>query len=202
MNADDNDSPTLAEIIEAAAERIARRSLGGWMPGRIESFNATTCRAVITPLLLEDEIDELGERYARKRPTLDDIPILFLAGGGVRVRIPLKRGDTVILLPGARSVDRWKSSGGEVAPEDERHHDLADSVAIPVEIVGAPNASAFIEFTTDGLIKCGGNKPLVTRDEFLNHTHATAATGTPSPPIVSAAPGSAVTFPGTSKLRG
>lgn len=202
MNADDNDTPELAEIIEAAAERIARKSLGGWMPGRIESFNAATCRATVTPLLLEDETDELGEHYGRRRPVLDDVPVLFLAGGGVRIRVPLKRGDTVILLAGARSVDKWKNTGGEVTPEDERHHTLDDSVAIPVEIVGAANAAAFIEFTTDGLIKAGGNNPLVTRDEFLKHTHATAATGTPSPPIPHVTGGSAVSFPGTSKLRG
>ena len=203
MNADDNDTPTLAEIVEEAAERIARRSLGGWLPGRVESFDSATCRATIQPLVLENDVDEQGARITRRYPVINDVPIVSLGGGGIRIRVPIVKGDTVYLLFGARSMDKFKATGGtnEVDPDDERHHDLSDAIAIPAELVNPRNAAAFIEFTSAGLIKCGGDEPLVTRSEFLGHTHATAATGAPSPPITGT-PGSAITFPGTGKLRG
>jgi hypothetical protein len=67
------------------------------------------------------------------------------------------------------------------------------------------NTVSIILIKPDGTVEIratgGVAGPLVTRAEFLSHGHATAANGPVSPPILAPAPGSAVTFPGTTILK-
>jgi hypothetical protein len=42
----------------------------------------------------------------------------------------VRRGDTCLLVFSQRSLDRWKSQGGRVTPDDGRKHALSDAIAI------------------------------------------------------------------------
>ncbi len=196
MNADDNTEPTLEELLTGVAELVARRSLGGWLPGRVESYDAATGRANVQPLLLEPRETEAGGRETRRLPVINDVPVGMLGAGGMRVRFPVSKGDTVVLLFCARSSDKWKKLGGELDPDDdERHHSLSDAIAIPLDL-SVPtrrNAGAFIEFTSTNTVEIGGSDRLVTKTEFDTHTH-------PAPGGATSAPTTPAT--GTSKLRG
>lgn len=198
-----SDNPSLTEVIEGAIEGYLD-DVQVALPGRIESYNAETRRATVQLLMMEVVYVD-GERIARERKPLTDVPVMLSGSGDVRIKFPIKRGDPCLMMFAASSIAVLKSTDGTkvVDPKDDRRHSINDGYAIPMpRLRGAVEDEAMIEFTDGGLIRAGGDEPLVTRSEFLNHTHATAGTGTPSPPITSAAPGSAATFPGTDKLRG
>jgi hypothetical protein len=182
-----------------------RESFGGWLPARIESYNSTTNRAAIQLLLYDDYEDEEGERQIEPFPVVDDIPVGWLSlGGKFCLRSTVTKGDEGMYLMPARPTTKWLQTGGMVDPEDDDHHTLDGGVFLPYRIsVGGSDATAMIEITASS-VNIGGTSNLVTRAEFLDHTHLTAGTGAPSPATSIAAPGVGGTtaFPGTQKLKG
>jgi len=93
-----------------------------------------------------------------------------------------------------RDEDLRRSIDSALGGQEEDSAIVASSTAIVYV-----RANGEVEIRTPG----GAAVPLLTRAEFLRHGHATAGTGTPSPPIdVSPLVGSSVTFPGTSVLKG
>lgn len=101
------------------------------MPGRVESYNSATQKAVILPLVKVAHTDENGARVAREIAPLVDVPIQFPGMGQFRITMPVNSGDIVLLIFASCSLDRWLSSGGVTDPGDDRHHDLSDAIAIP-----------------------------------------------------------------------
>lgn len=196
-----DDNPTLEDLLDAAIE-AALRDVRVWLPGEIRSYDSGTRRAVIQVMIPDGWIDEAGQRQSTTLRPFTDIPAALTGSGSTRVKFPIKPGDPCLILFSSSCITAYKATGRLVDPKDDRHHHEADAFFVPMpRVVGPVEDDAMIEFTDDGLIKAGGDQPLVTQAEFLAHTHATAGTGTPSPPI-SGPSGSAVTFPGTPKLRG
>jgi hypothetical protein len=195
--------PTLASVLNRAIAG-ALDDVRVALPGRVVRYDAAKQRVDVQPLVKDGYENESGARVAERLPVVSDVPVIFPGSGLFRITFPVKEGDTVLLVFASSSLARWKATGSEVDPGDDRHHTLADAIAIP-GLLAKPGTAAptdAIEIHSTSEIRCGGTQPLVTREEFLKHTHATAGTGTPSPPIVGAVPGSALTFPGTTKLRG
>lgn len=201
MSDDGSNEIDFAEFLKAIADGAARGART-WIPGRIESFDSATCRAVVQPLLLEGDKGQDGARIARRLAAMTDVPVWFLGAGGFRVRFPIDKGDNCILLFAARSLDKYKALGVEVDPEDDRHHDPSDCIAIPADLAKphAKNAGAFIEFT-DSEIKCGGNNRLVTKAEFDGHTHGPGTFAAGSTNVLGIS-GGAASVTGTAQLRG
>jgi hypothetical protein len=196
--------PDLTDIVAAMIAANRKSMFGGWLPGRIETYDAAKCKASIQILLLEPRTMESGAVMNEPIAIINEVPVLTIADHhGIRMELALEKGDLVTVLFASRSVDRWLQRGGMIEPGDERDHDLNDAIAVPglFTFNNVRKPTAKIKFTQT-TVEIGGDSALVTRDEFLNHTHATAATGTPSPPIIGGTAGSAVTFPGTSILKG
>jgi len=126
----DNPTPSHATIIDLAfyaRSRMMRVAL----PGRVESYDAATQKANVQPLIMDEDFDDLGERVAQRLPVVTNVPVCFPGAGGYRVTFPMAIGNTVLLVFSSSSLDRWLSRGGEVDPEDDRHHHISDAVAIP-----------------------------------------------------------------------
>lgn len=199
-----DDAPSLTDVLEAAIRGAllgARVSL----PGRIEAYDSDTRRATVQPLVMDGSINEDGERKTIAIAPITDVPVAFMGSGAIRIKMPVRVGDPCWLTFSSSALARWKSTDGRtvVDPGDDRRHHAADAIAIPLVTVGdGVEDEVMIEFTDDGLIRAGGDEPLVTRKEFLGHTHATAPLGPPTPPQVIAPPASEQLFPGTKKLRG
>lgn len=199
-------TPTLAEIFERAMHERLRETFGGWMPARVESYDQATNRAVVQILLYDDYEDEEGDRQIEAMPVLTDVPVGFLSlGGKFCLRSTVSKGDEGLYLSPARPTGKWLQTGGMVDPEEDTHHDINGGVFLPYRIsAGGTNADPMIEITSSA-INIGGDKNLVTRDEFLDHTHATAGSGVPSEPMrLLNTPGTVgpLAFPGTQKLKG
>lgn len=186
-------TPTLPEVLEAAIDAAltgARTSL----PGQIQSYDSTTRRATVQMLIMEAHIDADGERIVEAIAPFTDIPVALSGSGSVRIKFPIAPGDLCWLLFSSSALAVFKSTGRLSDPGDDRHHHDADVIALPVVTIGGDvESDAMIEFTDTGLIRAGGDNPLVTKAEFDSHTHP-APGGATSPPTTPAT--------GTPRLRG
>lgn len=196
---DEPRTPELETLLEMVSE-AARYGIRVMLPARVESYDATRHRCSVTPLIMDGEIREDGERRAKPLPTLHDVPVGFPGGSVIRIRWPLKKDDEVLLVFSSSSIARLKAAKvgkkKPIDPVDDRRHDHNDAVVWPACSIASPtDAAAVIEFT-DSLIKCGGSQPLVTRAEFMAHKHD----GVESGPSLSGTPSSSIS--GTLRLRG
>lgn len=198
---DDLNTKTLSGVMQKHVH-LGTRGIRVALPARVESYDAATHTCSAQPLIMDGRIDASGERVVERLPVVTDVPVCFPGSGGARFKFPVSVGDTVLLVFASSSLDLWLAQGGEVDPGDDRRHHLSDAIAITgiQDRAHAGDATPMIEITTTE-IHAGGSNPLVLRSEFLAHTHATAATGTPSPPVPGPS-GSAGSFPGTTVLKG
>ena len=204
-------TPDLATVIRAAISgqlKGARVAL----PARVETYDASTQQVTAQPLVYDGYLDETGKRQSERLPVVAGVPVLFPGGGGFRVTFPIVAGDTVLLVFASSSLEKWLSLGGEVDPVDDRRHHISDGIAIPGlhdfahPLVSAPTSTMSmgkdggptIEVSATD-VQIGGSNALVTQAQFLNHTHATAGTGPPTPPTAIVASPALI---GTTILKG
>ncbi len=125
-----NPTPSLETIFDLALSKRLK-DVRVSIPGRIERYNPSTQKADVQPLVMEEYVDDLGDRQVKPLPVCTNVPVLFPGVGSWRITGPVHTGDTVMLLFSSSSIDRWAARGGMVDPQDDRHHDLSDAVAIP-----------------------------------------------------------------------
>lgn len=190
----------LTEVLESAIQGFLDDVRVG-LPGEIRSYDADSRRATVQLMVPDGWIDkDTGERRTTEHRPLVDVPVKQIGSGSIRVKIPIKPGDPCWVMFASSCIVAWKATGRLLDPKDDRRHHESDAYAMPIpRVVGDVEDDAMIEFTDDGKIHAGGSKALVTQEQFMNHTHATAGTGTPSPPIA-LAPSPALT--GTDVLKG
>jgi hypothetical protein len=126
-----NSTPTLAEVIRDAIE-ARLEDVYTARPGRVLSFDESTCTAVIQPSVKRGYTNELGARAVTICPPLPGIPVLFYGSGpSYGITFPIEQGETGLLVTCECSLDKFKSSAGrDVDPQDDRRHHLSDSVFI------------------------------------------------------------------------
>lgn len=96
------------------------------LPGIILSYDANTNKASIQPALNKNY--QSGEQ---SMPIIENVPLIFPSSANFSMTYPVNSGDYVLLLFSERSMDLWKSVGGQVTPQDNRKFHLSDAVAIP-----------------------------------------------------------------------
>ncbi len=97
------------------------------MPGIIVEYDHTTSSAKVQPVLNKNYTS--GEMPL---PILEKVPVMFASGGSnFNITFPINIGDYVLLIFCERSIDLWKSVGGQVTPTDPRKFNLSDAIAIP-----------------------------------------------------------------------
>lgn len=207
MGSDGGGGMSTANLGEAMRDLISRSQvdLRVSIVARVESYDPIRRCISAQPLIRQQYRDpETGENELERLPVINDVPVSFLGAGPYSIHFPLAVGDTVLLVFSDSSLDRWLVRGGIVDPEDDRAHALSDAIAIPgvrdfahVPAPGNHGAALVIDAPE---IHAGGTSPLVTRDEFNNHTHAVATTGSSSAQSGTAAIPTPVA--GTSVLKG
>ncbi len=96
------------------------------LPGAIVSYDYTTQKATIQPLLNKYWSDGTFTQL----PELPNVPVIFPRAGGASLTFPVNEGDTCLLLFTERSIDKWLQTGGQTSTADARKFDLSDAVAI------------------------------------------------------------------------
>lgn len=122
---------SLAELLQKA---IASRLLDVHtaIPGRVQSYDASTQTADVQPLIKAKHRGEDSSLVTESLPVIPHVPVVFPGAGGMRITFPMQRGDTVLLVFSEASLDIWQNQGGgPVDPLDVRRFHLSDAIAIP-----------------------------------------------------------------------
>jgi hypothetical protein len=123
-------SPELASVIAAAMEaRLLDVHIS--LPGRVESYDASRQVANVKPMLLRVLRQEDMTRVTEELPVIPCVPVQWPRGGGAMITLPLAAGDFGWLMFADYSIDRFRSTGEDVDPGDERRFDLANAVFQP-----------------------------------------------------------------------
>jgi hypothetical protein len=186
-------SPSLAEVLRRARSRAVQDVRVG-LPGVVVAYDSASQLTDVKPQISDTFEEEDGTVSNIDIPVIVNVPVIFPAGGGMRITFPVRTGDTVWLMFSDRSLDAWLSAGGDTAPADLRRHHLSDAVAIP----GLhPNNAAWSDADTS-VITLGSdsgtadwvalaskvNARLDALESAMNsHVHLTAGTGAPSPAV-------------------
>ncbi|QGP52530.1 Mu-like prophage protein gp45 (plasmid) [Piscirickettsia salmonis] len=118
---------TLEQVLHAALEsRLC--DVHTSIPGRIASYDATTQKANIQPVIKK----KLRDGRAFSMPVITDIPVMFPSAGGGLLSFPAKQGDTGLLFFCERSIDQWMTGNNDEAEPLWNHkHNYTDAVFIP-----------------------------------------------------------------------
>lgn len=138
--------PSLAEVFTQAIEhRLA--GLHVCLPGTIETYDATTQTASVRPAIKNVIHANDGEKEF-DYPVIPNVPVAHPRAGKWFVHFPLTPGDSIVLVFGERSLDKWRALGGTQNPLDLRKHDLSDAIAIPGNLY--PDANPLASLTVSG----------------------------------------------------
>lgn len=126
------DTPSMEELhIESA--RAATAKVHTCLPGIVVSYDATTQSATVQPAVRgKYRAPGTGELVSYQMPVIANVPVAFPSAAGISITWPLAAGDPVTLVFAERSIDEWKTVGGnDATARDVRRHDLSDAIAIP-----------------------------------------------------------------------
>lgn len=132
-------SPVTLNDATKAVVNYRLNNLHTALPGSIISYDFSTQKASIQPLLNKvwtagsnstPANDNAANKLTTPMPVLNNVPVIFPRSGGAGLTFPVNSGDTCLLIFVERSMDLWKSVGGQVSPDDNRKFDLSDAVAI------------------------------------------------------------------------
>lgn len=128
----DIDNPELEDaIFEFVIGEIAK--IRTVTPAKVISYDATTQRATVQPILRGRYVDEdTLEIVTTRPPLLSHVPIWWPGSAGVALYAPLEAGDEVMLIISDRALSEWKASDrDDLTPQDMRRFELTDAVALP-----------------------------------------------------------------------
>jgi hypothetical protein len=125
-------TPTQAEALARVLE-ARLRDLHVALPGRVESYDSAKQTATITPMVRrvmpgtsEDSPDVMEDL-----PGLQSVPVEWMEAGDFYIHLPLKAGDTGLLIFNQWDPSRWRTSGEVSDPVDHRLHHPAHAVFLP-----------------------------------------------------------------------
>jgi hypothetical protein len=131
MSALDRDDDISLEVMLERFRDAWQDELHTAIPGRVESYDATSQTATVKPLIRRALPKSDGSFAYEPLPAIHAVPITFPGAGGWFLRFPLTAGDTVLLVVCERDLARWRVTGEESVPVDVRAHHLSHAVAIP-----------------------------------------------------------------------
>ena len=130
-----------------------RNEVDGMVPARVVSYNDTTNRAILHPIVMMGGTD--GSKVARA--DVHNIPVYRFGGGGIFMRFPLKEGDLGWLAANDNDISLIMQGGGvEDWPNTERQCKFSDAVFFPDTlkswIIDGSNADNAVWQTMDGQV--------------------------------------------------
>lgn len=115
----------ISEMLKLVLDEY-RKSVFTSIPAIVESYDPVTKRADLQPTPLTAFIDgTLGAM-----PILPNVPVLLPSGGGYCISLPIKRGDTVLVVFCQRGIKNFKKTYGLEEPSGGVL-DVNSPVAIP-----------------------------------------------------------------------
>lgn len=119
-------------------------------PGIIVSVNLAKITCQVQPAIQGIIRTSTGTLQYKQLPLLQDVPLVFMHGGGYSLTFPVVQGDECLVHIANRCIDSWWQSGGVQKPMDWRMHDLSDGFAL-VGPYSQPKVISTISSTTTQL---------------------------------------------------
>lgn len=182
--------PSLITVIQhVIADALS--SVHTAFPGQIETYDYTTAKASIKPLISAIYPDGSSMEF----PVIPNVPVVWPRTSLGSISFPLQRGDGCLVVCSEKSIDDWLLLGGQNVPTDSRMFDLNDAIAIPglysfasqTRITGNNKFEIHykdqrVTIDESGNIEIGSAslKQLLTEDfisAVLHHTHSGVTTG-------------------------
>lgn len=142
------------DMLEAIRVMFESMQGGLWTagPGIVESVNWEAMTVQVQPAWQARETFPDGTYAYTPLPSLLDVPLHFLSGGGYTVTVPVQQGDEVLIVFASRCIDGWWQNGVDAnkpapIPPEIRFHSLSDGFAIP-GIFSQPKVIGNISTTT------------------------------------------------------
>lgn len=121
----------LADIFKAHGDALSDR-IHVCLPGVVESFDAETQTASVTPTVRNPIFDTYtGDPDSEDPVTIPNVPVCYPRGGGYSVYFPLNKGDHVVLVFSDLATAQWRSTGNISEAVDVRRHSMGYPFAIP-----------------------------------------------------------------------
>jgi len=156
-----------SDVVKAISKSLISE-LYTCLPGRIESYDPSTKKANVKPLLKR----QMSNGDILERPVIVNTPVVFLSSSDSIISIPLKKGDGCLILFSQRSLDTWLDNGGDVLPNDPRQFDLSDAICIPglfsfKEPGRVPSGENIEIYNDSGSVEIQGNSDFAVRFSAL-----------------------------------
>lgn len=217
---------TLEELIKLAMD-FRLLDLHVAIPGKVESFDGSTCKANVRPMVRRAVPTKTGRRRLEELPVIQNVRVSYAGGKGLAVAYPLEAGDTGTIVFCETPIAEWGRTGENADPGDLRRHTLSGAVFFPGlytdgdkptiasdGITLGKKDGSFVLKVKQDVVEIGGNTDAAAlaskvsdlADFVYSHAHAFAGTGTVQAPIAGTPPAgpfprSALTGIGSSKLK-
>lgn len=154
-------TPSMATVMERAI-RYFLAEVNTAIPAEVISYDPASQKCSVKPGIRRQYDDDT----VVERAVIQDVPVVFPAGGGSLLSFPIKPGDTVLVVFSQRSIDKWvRGNGGDVVPGDSRKHAYSDAIAIPGLVPFANNLSPNAD---DAELKFGDASIRLVEDDQIN----------------------------------
>lgn len=111
---------------------------------RAASVNVLIAQKAVTSIAPD------GTKTLADYTPIQEVPVVFMGGGGVTHTFPINAGDECLLIFHDRHLDDWFVNGAGLPPGMGRLHDISDAIAI-VGVRSSPRALANISTTASQL---------------------------------------------------
>lgn len=152
-NTDNADSGSMAGILKSWLRSFIRENMDDMLPAKVVSYDDTTNRAVVKPLVMVKTTD--GQKVSRTQ--IPNIPVYRFGGGGFFIRFPIKAGDFGWLKANDRDISLMFQRGGlEDWPNTDRLHSFSDAMFFPDTLkdwaIDGANSDALVIQSMDGSV--------------------------------------------------
>lgn len=127
--------PTDRDILEAR-EREAELRMDTAFPARVQSYDPDLQVADLVPLIRKQVPQPDGSHVMEDLPVLPCVPVCFPRSGLGVLTLPVKPGDTGLVIVCSGAIGHWRVGDGDVTdPGDLRRNHISHSVFLPVGLV-------------------------------------------------------------------
>ena len=102
-----------------------RREIHVALPAVIDKYDFKTQKANV-----KINISQVYDGQAINFPIIPNVPVIFPNSGGASFTMPVKVGDTCLLIFCDLDIKNWLIGGNSIKPQTSRSHSLTDAVAI------------------------------------------------------------------------
>ncbi len=194
-----------SESIDFILEQF-KKSLNTSLPAIVQEYDGTTKRAKVLPAIRRLFTDGTSQSL----PILIDVPVIFPSAGGFTVTMPIKKGDTLLLVFTQRGITNFKNQFTESMPTNSLLS-IQDAVGIvgfgALQITPASSSGCTIQnnqgtnavIIEDGKVEVKkGENTVIVNDSEMQATIQGATLTLNSSALISSVPVMAPSFSGLS----